>query len=165
MLICGVDWPTLRSPAPICTLAETSSTDESSPRLPTADDLHSRILIQKLLGACIVLIGLALGLPQEVFSAQHKISVHTGLLDASSSVEPAMHALRGQYSGRDFISYYGPLSQFIHGAWIASGPDDLAAVVRWNNSLSAAITILMLWLVLATTGRRFRGGHRPTCCG
>ncbi len=109
-------------------------------------------LTQKLIGGLVVIAGLLLSAPFEVFATGQEVYAYTGILDSTAAAEPALKAVRGQFCGRDFISEYGPLSQWIYGAWAASGPQDIASVLRWHNVLTTAITKVILWWVLALTG-------------
>ncbi len=118
---------------------------------PSQSQTTGRVL-RTVTAGMVIVIGLILSAPQELFPPRQVISTETGLLDLSCAIEPALRLHRREYAGRDFIFTYGPLAQLIHGSWASSNAADVPAVMRWYNVLPAWVTNIALWFVLAFTG-------------
>jgi hypothetical protein len=108
--------------------------------------------IQPIIPLLVVLIGLVLATPPNIYPARQIIDPGEDLLDTSWVISLPAQLMKGGVSGRDFIFTYGPLYQLIHGIGAFLPPGGLASIVRFQWALEAWLVMLGAWFVLRLTG-------------
>jgi hypothetical protein len=99
----------------------------------------------------VILIGLLLSIPEEVYRAEQKIGTYYNLLDGSWRMEMADRFGRGELSGRDFTFTHGPLFQLSKGISFVLGNGGLASLMRFESVLDVCMSVIALWAMLCFT--------------
>jgi hypothetical protein len=108
--------------------------------------------VRQIIPLAVVLIGLLLATPPNIYTARQIIDPGEDLLDTSWVISLPAQLMKGGVSGRDFIFTYGPLYQLIHGLGAFLPPGGLASILRFQWALEAWLVMLGAWFVLRLTG-------------
>jgi hypothetical protein len=111
---------------------------------------RSRKLIKLLITIAVILIGLALSAPTQIYSSTQTIDSFYRL-DGSWIIGLPASLASGEIAGRDFVFTYGPLFQLVHGLGLLIPPGDAASVLRFNYAIEVLLGVLGLWFVLRLT--------------
>ncbi|MDP7248279.1 MAG: hypothetical protein QGF00_01650 [Planctomycetota bacterium] len=101
--------------------------------------------------ALILLSGLLLSMPENVYRAEQKIGTYYNLLDGSWRLEMAERFGRGELAGRDFTFTHGPVFQLSKGLGFVLGNGDLASLMRFESVLDVCMSVIALWGMLCFT--------------
>ncbi len=110
-----------------------------------------KAIIKPVATTIVILLGLLLAAPLNIYPSLQKINADFNLLDGSWKIALPAALAQGEVAGRDFIFTYGALYQVTHGVGLLVPPGDIASVLRFQYSIEVTLVMLGVWFVLGLT--------------